>query len=39
MDNDPVGKLQNVGVATFQHLRMTFGKDTMKPDQCVKEIF
>jgi hypothetical protein len=35
---DPIGKLPNVAVATFQHLRMVFGKDTIKPDQRVKEV-
>lgn len=36
--NDPLGKIRNVGVATFQHLRMTFGVDTVKPDQRVREV-
>lgn len=36
--NDLLGKLKNVGIATFQHLRMTFGVDTVKPDQRVKEV-
>ncbi len=35
---DPLGSLPNVGIATFQHLRMTFGVDTVKPDQRVKEV-
>lgn len=35
---DLIGRLPNVGVATFQHLRMTFGIDTVKPDQRVKEV-
>lgn len=37
-DDDPVLKIRNVGIATFQHLRMTFGVDTVKPDQRVKEV-
>ncbi len=36
--NDFLGGLKNVGIATFQHLRMTFGVDTVKPDQRVKEV-
>lgn len=36
--NDPIGKLSNIAVATFQHLRMTYGVDTVKPDQRVKEV-
>ena len=35
---DLLGGLANVGIATFQHLRMTFGVDTVKPDQRVKEV-
>lgn len=36
--DDILGALPNVGIATFQHLRMTFGVDTVKPDQRVKEV-
>lgn len=36
--NDKIGKIYNVAVATFQHLRMVFGVDTVKPDQRVKEV-
>ena len=32
------GSIPNVGIATFQHLRLTFGVDTVKPDQRVKEV-
>lgn len=32
------GCIPNVGIATFQHLRLTFGVDTVKPDQRVKEV-
>ena len=35
---DPLGSIKNVGIATFQHLRITFGIDTVKPDQRVKEV-
>lgn len=35
---DLLGGLKNVGIATFQHLRMTFDVDTVKPDQRVKEV-
>lgn len=35
---DILGSLRNVGVATFQHLRMVFGIDTVKPDQRVLEV-
>lgn len=38
MSNDPVGSIHNVGIATFQHLRMTFGVDTVKPDRRVKDV-
>ena len=30
--------IRNIGIATFQHIRMTFGVDTVKPDQRVKEV-
>lgn len=36
--SDIIGSLPNIAVATFQHLRMTFGFDTIKPDQRVKEV-
>jgi hypothetical protein len=35
---DPLGKIRNVGIATFQHLRIVFGIDTVKPDQRVREV-
>jgi len=38
MDHDPVGALQNIGIATFQHLRMNFGANTVKPDRRVKDV-
>lgn len=33
-----LGGIPNIGVATFQHLRICFGCDTVKPDQRVKEV-
>jgi hypothetical protein len=36
--NDIIGSIPNIGTATFQHLRMVFGVDTVKPDQRVKEV-
>jgi len=35
---DRLGSIPNIGIATFQHLRMAFGVDTIKPDQRVKEV-
>lgn len=35
--SDILGQIKNVAIATIQHLRMTFGCDTVKPDQRVKE--
>lgn len=35
---DIIGSIPNVAIATFQHLRMVFGVDTVKPDQRVKEV-
>ena len=37
-DKNPIGKIKGIGIATFQHLRMNFGADTVKPDQRVKEV-
>lgn len=37
-NSDPIGRLKNVGVATFQHLRLALGVDTVKPDQRVMEV-
>lgn len=36
--NDIIGGIKGVGLATFQHLRMNFGANTVKPDQRVKEV-
>jgi hypothetical protein len=37
-EKDILGMIPNVGIATFQHMRMTFGVDTVKPDQRVNEV-
>lgn len=36
--NDPIGRIKNIAIATIQHLRMDFGIDTVKPDQRVIEV-
>lgn len=36
LEEDVVGKLNNVGVATVQNLRMCLGIDTIKPDVHIK---
>lgn len=38
LGNDPIGSIKGIGIATFQHLRMNFGANTVKPDQRVKEV-
>lgn len=42
LENDPIGGLTNVGLATVQNLRMCLGIDTIKPDvhiiSALKEI-
>lgn len=35
---DIIGSIRNVAIATVQHLRMTFGVNTVKPDLRVKEV-
>jgi hypothetical protein len=35
---DSIGEIYNVALATVQHLRMTFGANTVKPDQRVIEV-
>lgn len=35
---DSLGRIANVGLATFQHLRIAFGINTVKPDQRVREV-
>jgi hypothetical protein len=37
-DSDIIGGIKYIGLATFQHLRMNFGVDTVKPDRQVKEV-
>lgn len=36
--SDCLGRIPNIGIATFQHLRIVFGIDTVKPDQRVQEV-
>jgi hypothetical protein len=36
--DDIIGRIRGIGIATFQHLRMNFGANTVKPDQRVKEV-
>lgn len=35
---DIIGRIKGIGIATFQHLRMNYGANTVKPDQRVKEV-
>lgn len=37
-ERNEIGRIKGIGLATFQHLRMNFGVDTVKPDQRVKEV-
>jgi hypothetical protein len=37
-ETDIIGRLPRIGVATFQHLRMVYGVDTVKPDVRVKQV-
>jgi len=37
--NDPIGKINGVGINTFQYLRMMGGADTVMPDKVVKRVF
>ena len=37
-NKDIIGSLPNIGIATYQHLKMVFGVETIKPDQRVKEV-
>lgn len=36
--NDPIGKINGVGINTFQYLRMMGGVDTAMPDKIVKRV-
>jgi hypothetical protein len=38
LNEDEIGKIKDVALATVQHLRMDFGIDTVKPDQRVIEV-
>lgn len=38
LQEDEIGKIMNVALATVQHLRMDLGIDTVKPDQRVLEV-
>ncbi len=38
LKDDTIGSIRNIGIATFQHLRMTFGANTVKPDLRVKQV-
>ncbi len=35
---DIIGRIHGIGLATFQHLRMNFGVNTVKPDRQVKKV-
>jgi len=37
-EDDPVGKIQGVGIVTFQYLRLMGGVDTVMPDKIVKRV-
>lgn len=37
-ENDIIGRIKNIAIATLQHLRMDFGINTIKPDQRVIEV-
>ena len=37
-ENDIIGRIKNIAIATIQHLRMDFGINTVKPDQRVLEV-
>jgi hypothetical protein len=36
--DDPIGKINGVGINTFQYLRMMGGMDTVMPDKIVKRV-
>ena len=36
---DIIGSIRYVAISTLQHLRMTFGCNTIKPDQRLKDVF
>ncbi len=37
-NTEVIGRIRNIALATLQHLRMTFGANTVKPDQRVIEV-
>lgn len=37
-NQDVIGRIKFLGLATFQHLRMNYGVNTVKPDRQVKEV-
>ena len=37
-ENDPIGKINGVGINSFQYLRMMGGIDTVMPDKIVKRV-
>lgn len=37
-DRDPIGRINGVGINTFQYLRMMGGVDTVMPDKIVKRV-
>jgi len=37
-EEDPIGKINGVGINTFQYLRMMAGIDTVMPDKIVKRV-
>lgn len=37
-NDDKIGQIRNIALATLQHLRMVFGANTVKPDQRVIEV-
>ncbi len=37
-NKDIIGRIKFLGLATFQHLRMNYGVNTVKPDRQVKEV-
>ena len=37
-ENDPVGRINGVGINTYQYLRMMGGVDTVMPDKIVKKV-
>ncbi len=38
-ESDPIGRINGVGINTYQYLRMMGGVDTVMPDKIVKRVF